>query len=265
MQHDARAGDRDERARMQHLGAVVRDLRRFAMVQLRNQPRVRHEPRIRGQDAAHVLPQHDLARAQRPGQQRRRQIRSAAAERRRAAVRRLADEAGHDRRGAGGEQRAQRAPGAPAGLRQVGRGAAVLAVGRDDLAGVDVLRRAGRSSTAPPRAGRPTCARRGTPGCRSRAAGGGRARRPRRTARGTRAPTRRSSACSVRRAGPAGSSSRAISRCRRRSAAATRVASAALPAAACAAPSSSRSVTPASADATTTSGPGCRAMRPAAR
>ena len=59
VQHDPRAGDRDERARVQHLGAVVRDFRRLAMVQLRDEPRVGHQPRIGGQDAGHVLPQHD--------------------------------------------------------------------------------------------------------------------------------------------------------------------------------------------------------------
>ena len=48
---DARAGDRDERARVQHLRAVVRDLARLAMVQLRNQARVGHEPWVGGQDA----------------------------------------------------------------------------------------------------------------------------------------------------------------------------------------------------------------------
>ena len=72
-------------------------------------------------------------------------------------------------------------------------------------------------------------------------------------------------ASSRRRAGPAGMSARATSRCRRRKTAAARAAAAPLPDVAAAAPSSRRSVTPPSADATITSGPLCRAMRSTAR
>ena len=59
VQRDPRAGDRDQRARMQDLGAVVGDFGRFAMMQLRNQAGVGDEPRIGGQDAGHVLPADD--------------------------------------------------------------------------------------------------------------------------------------------------------------------------------------------------------------
>ena len=78
---------------MQDLGAVVRDLGRLAVMELRDEPRVGDEARIGGQDARHVLPQHDALGAERAREQRRRQVGAAAAERRHAAVRGLADEA----------------------------------------------------------------------------------------------------------------------------------------------------------------------------
>ena len=84
----------------------------------------------------------------------------------------------------------------------------------------------------------------------------GRARRSRRTARGTRAPTRRSWRAACAAPGPRAA---ARGRCPDAGAGAPpRPGSRRppCPAAACAAPSSSWSVTPASADATTTSGPG---------
>ena len=58
MEGDGGAGDWDQRARMQHLGAVVRHLGGFAVVQLRNEAGVRDDPRVGGQNAGHVLPQH---------------------------------------------------------------------------------------------------------------------------------------------------------------------------------------------------------------
>ena len=84
---DARAGNRNQRARMQHLGAVVRHFGGLAMMQLRDHARIGHQPRIRGHDAGHVFPQHHLRRAQRSRQQRRGEIGAAAAQRRHAAVR----------------------------------------------------------------------------------------------------------------------------------------------------------------------------------
>ena len=57
--------DRDQRARVQHLRAVVGELGRLAQVQLRDDARVGDDPRIGGQQAGDVLPQRHLARAQR--------------------------------------------------------------------------------------------------------------------------------------------------------------------------------------------------------
>ena len=64
VQRDSRAGDRDQRARMEDLRAVVRDFGGLAMMQLRNQPRIGDDAWIGGQDAGHVLPQHDTLRRQ---------------------------------------------------------------------------------------------------------------------------------------------------------------------------------------------------------
>ena len=51
---------RDQRARVQHLGAEVRQLRRLADVQLRDHPGVRHDPRVGGQQPRDVLPERHL-------------------------------------------------------------------------------------------------------------------------------------------------------------------------------------------------------------
>ena len=198
---------------MQHLGAVVRDLGRFAMVELRNQPRVGHEPRIGGEDAGHVLPEHDALGAERAREERRRQIRAAAAERRHAAVRRLADEAGHD----GNRPCRERAAASGAGrdapwLGEVRRRAAVLPVGDDDLGRIDVGGRAAALGPAPPRGSRrhPLAARDEQVARARREVA--EHRRPRRRARDTRAPRASIVASSRRRAGPAGTRPRATSR-----------------------------------------------------
>ena len=61
------ARDRDQRARVQHLGAVVGELRRLAQVELRDDARVGHHPRIRGQQAGDVLPQRHRRARPAPG------------------------------------------------------------------------------------------------------------------------------------------------------------------------------------------------------
>ena len=133
-------GDRDERARMQHLGAVVRDLRGLAMMELRDQASVGDKTRIGRQNAWHVLPEHGGRGAEGTREKRRRQVRAATSEGRHAAVRRLSDEAGNDRRLASGEERLERPSCAACRALEVRGGAAVMAVGFDDIAGVDERR-----------------------------------------------------------------------------------------------------------------------------
>ena len=77
---------RDQRARVQHLGAVVRELRRLAQVQLRDDAGVGHDARVGGEQARDVLPQRHLARRQRAPEQRRRQVGAAASQRRHRAL-----------------------------------------------------------------------------------------------------------------------------------------------------------------------------------
>ena len=60
-QPHARLRNRDQRPRVQHLGAVMRELRRFTMMQLRNQPRIGHESGVGGENTRHVLPELHLA------------------------------------------------------------------------------------------------------------------------------------------------------------------------------------------------------------
>jgi hypothetical protein len=145
VQRDARTGDRDERTRVQDLGAVVRDLGRLPMMELRDEPRVGDEPRIGGQDSRDVLPQHDALGAEGARQQGGRQVGAPAAERRDAAIRRPPDEAGDHGSRARTDERSYALTRQPSGGREVGRGAAVVVVGDDNVHGVKVRR-------APPRA-----------------------------------------------------------------------------------------------------------------
>ena len=144
-------------------------------------------------------------------EQRRRQVGAAAAERRHAAVRRLPDEAGDNGDRARAEERSDASPGQPRRGREVGCRAAVMAVGDDDLRGVDIGRAAARPGAAPRRRSAPTSAPRARRAGRSRAGRGVRARRSRRRARGTRAPRSSIVASSRRLAGPAGMRPRATS------------------------------------------------------
>ena len=142
MHHDLRARQGDERARVQDLRAVVRRFGRLSMMELGNQPGVGHHLGIGGQDAGHVLPQHDARGAEGAGDQCRRQVRSSSSERRHARVGCLADEPWHDGHDAVRDERAQDA------LREAGRlvhqraRAAVLPVGANELPGIDVRRAA---------------------------------------------------------------------------------------------------------------------------
>ena len=70
VQHDTRAGNRNERSRVEHLGAVMGKLASLSVVQLRNQTGVWNEARIGGQNAGHVLPENDLSRTKRAREQR---------------------------------------------------------------------------------------------------------------------------------------------------------------------------------------------------
>ena len=94
-----RAGQRDQRARVQDFGAKVRHLGGFAPVQLGNDAGVRHHSGIRGEDAGHVFPQHHAAGPQAAADERCRQIRSAAAHGGHAAIGCRADETGNHQPG----------------------------------------------------------------------------------------------------------------------------------------------------------------------
>ena len=89
--------DRNERARVQYLRAVVGELRGLAYVDLRDHARVRHDPGVRREQARHVLPERDLPGPEHPGEQRGGEIRAAAPERGHLAVGRRPQEPGDDR------------------------------------------------------------------------------------------------------------------------------------------------------------------------
>ena len=247
----------DERARVQDLGAEVGDLRRLAVVHLREQPRVGHRSRVGGQDPGHVLPQHDARRAERAGEKRRGQVGAAAAERRDGAVGARADEAGHDRGHAALQERSEEPPRVLSRGGEVGCGAAVVAVGHDDLRRRRRARPGGPRRGAPPRRPRSRRAPRGPRACRSPAGRGRRGRPSRARSPGTRGPGRRRRRAGVVAPGPR-ERARARGRGggagtwprRRRPPRARRPRSGGRRRAA-------RSVTPASAETTTTSGPRC--------
>ena len=123
---------------MQHLRAIVRELRRLARVQLRDHARVRHEPRIAREQPRHILPQRHRARVERTREQRRREIGAAAAERRHGAVGGHAEEAGDDRDLAAREQRTNHGARRAIGSREIRRRAAERIVGVDDARRIDV-------------------------------------------------------------------------------------------------------------------------------
>jgi hypothetical protein len=146
-------GHGDQRARVQHLRAVVRQLGRLAHVERRDEAGVGDDARVGGEEARHVLPQHHGPRAERGGEHGRRQVGAAAAERHRRALGRPGDEARHHGHRAAREQRPELGGRALGGARQVGRGRAVPPVGLHHRHGVDVRRvhpgRAQRRGQAP--------------------------------------------------------------------------------------------------------------------
>jgi hypothetical protein len=111
---------RNQRPRVEHLGAVVGQLGRLAGVELRDDPRVGHHPRIGGEQTRHVLPERDPLRAEGAAEQRGGEVGAPPAQRRELAFGRRADEAGHHRDDAPLEQRQQGALDAPVGARVVG-------------------------------------------------------------------------------------------------------------------------------------------------
>jgi hypothetical protein len=134
---DPAAGERNQGARVQNFRAVVRDLGGFAMMEMGNEPGIGHQARVCRQDAGNVFPQRDAARAERPRQKRCGQVRSTAPEGRRASIRCATDEARDDRHAAVREDRTKDPSHAAVCLRQVRRGAAMMAIGADDRQRID--------------------------------------------------------------------------------------------------------------------------------
>ena len=125
---------------MEHFCAVVRDFRSLPMMKLRDEARVGDDPRIGRENTRDVFPEHGTRRPQGSRQKRGRQVRTASSERRHRAVRRPSDEAGDHRGLSSSEERPERAFRAPCRSFDAGRGAAVLAVGLDNLSGIDERR-----------------------------------------------------------------------------------------------------------------------------
>ena len=136
---NAAAGHGNERARVQHLGAVVRQFGRLARVELGNDPRVRHDARIGGEQPRHILPERYPGGAEPAREQRGGEVGAAAAQRRDLALGGGTDEPRHDRDDAARKQREQRPLDAPVGPGKVRGRLAERAVGVDEVEGVHIL------------------------------------------------------------------------------------------------------------------------------
>ncbi len=123
---------------MERLGAVVGELRGLPHVELRDEAGVGHGARIRGEQAGHVLPERDLARAQGTADQDGGDVGSAAAQGGELSVRSRAEEPGHDRDGARAQEGKEHAARGHVRRLQVGGGVAELAVRTDELQGIHV-------------------------------------------------------------------------------------------------------------------------------
>jgi hypothetical protein len=143
---DAPPRERDEGARVEHLGAVVGELGRLAGVHRGHHARIRHDPRVGGEEPGHVLPEGDARGAERAGDERGGQVRAPPAERSDLPVGRGADEAGDDGHDAPRDQRRQQSLRRPVGPLVVRRRLPEVRVRAHDLRRLDV---------PPPRARRP--------------------------------------------------------------------------------------------------------------
>jgi hypothetical protein len=127
---------------MQDLGAEVRDLRRLAVVELGDEPRIRDLTGVRGEDARYGLPQDHTRGAEDAPEKGSRQVRAAAAQRGYGPVGGAAEEARHDRRNALSQERRESLPRARARFGQVRGRRAMMAVGGYDVERVHPRRRA---------------------------------------------------------------------------------------------------------------------------
>jgi len=112
-------------------------LRRLADVQLRDDARVRHDPGVRGQDSRDVLPEKDSPRRKRAREERRRQVGSAASERRDTPVRSGAEKPGDDRDDAFSQKRLEDPADIAVGFREKRGRRAEAAVGGDQIERAD--------------------------------------------------------------------------------------------------------------------------------
>ena len=128
LQDDPGSGDRNERTRVQHLRTVVRHFGGFTMVQLRDEARVANDTGIGREDARNVFPEDDAPRSERSAEQRRRQIRTAAAERGDAAVGCASDESRYHGNRSLREKRSNQTARIASGFREVGSRGSMLAI-----------------------------------------------------------------------------------------------------------------------------------------
>ena len=143
---DAFGHRRGHRLRMDHLGAEVGQLHRLVVRQRVDYRRVGHAPGIGAEHAVDVGPDVNLGGVEHVAEDRRREVRAVASERRLHALRRAGDEAGHDERG-GRAIRHQRR-GALARHRPLHGRAERTPLHRDDVARVEPPHRAAPAAGA---------------------------------------------------------------------------------------------------------------------
>jgi hypothetical protein len=138
---------------VEDLGAVVGDLGSLAVMELGDEARLGHVPRVCGQDPRHVLPEHAALRAQGAREERRREVRPAPAEGRELALGAGADEARDDGDLEAPKHRKELAPRPGTGEDHVRGRAAVSSVRRDEAEGIHLGGRGSRGDEGGPHEG----------------------------------------------------------------------------------------------------------------
>ena len=123
---------------MQHLGAIVRELRCLTNMNAGNEPRVRDDARIGGQHSGDIFPERDRRRADRTPEQRRGEVGPTAAEGDDGATRPSGNEARNHRDDAPPHQREEPAANGARAAREDRSGVAVTSTRVNDTRRVDV-------------------------------------------------------------------------------------------------------------------------------
>ena len=137
-QRDVPVDERDHRARMQHVGAVVGQFRRFSVMQLGDDARRRDALRIGSHQAVHFLEKRQRSCADAARDDGRREVAAAASKSHQCAIRTAGDVAGEDDNPALGDRRQDVLLRRALAFRKVRPNRAEAALGMNHVDGIDV-------------------------------------------------------------------------------------------------------------------------------